>query len=395
MNKYLIVIVCMMFLYSCSEENNRVPSSDDPTIPGKVTKVLWDPLPGAVKLTYDLPSDQSLSYVKAECLINGVVRQVKATSYVNNLIIEGFADTLTYTVNLYSVSRSEKESEPVKIQVKPLSPPFHEVFKNIQIMDDWGGITIFFKNPSEADLAIYVIQIDSTGFWNDGETFYTKRQEGSFSMRGLKPVETRFGVYLRDRWNNSSDTLVMDLTPRFEKQLDRLSFKELILPSDSRFAYGWVMSNLWNGNTGDPGFHTDPDGMWPQHFSFDMGVVEGALLSRCKIWQRRNQPSVHYAERSLRKFEIYGSMNPNLDGSWESWTLLLDSEIIKPSGLPLGTVSQEDTEALYEGHEFVFPLDVPYVRYIRIKVKETWSNMNSFFLAALAFWGSEPSDFNE
>jgi hypothetical protein len=53
-------------------------------------------------------------------LINGVVRQVKASSYVNYLTLEGFADESEYTVYLYSVNRSEKASAPVAVQVKPL-----------------------------------------------------------------------------------------------------------------------------------------------------------------------------------------------------------------------------------------------------------------------------------
>jgi len=381
-----------MFLYSCSEEDNRNPVTSDSTISGQVRNVQWDPLPGAVKLTYDMPGGQSLSYVKAECLINGVVRQVKASSYVNTLTIEGFADESDYTVNLYSVNRSEKASEPVQVRVKPLAPPFQEVFKTLQLVDDWGGATVFFKNPSEANLAICLMQVDSTGFWNQGETFYTKRQDGSFSLRDLKSVETKFGVYIRDRWNNTTDTLVRNLTPRFERRMDRLKFRALLLPSDTPAAYNWVMTNLWNGNTGTPGFHTMTDGIWPHYFTFDMGVEDGALLSRCVLWQRIDGVNYPFGDRNIRKFEMWGSMNPNPDGSWESWTLLLDTEIIKPSGSPMGTLTQEDVESMNNGHEFIFPLDIPYVRYIRIKVKETWNTTREFYLAALAFWGSEPSD---
>ncbi|MDR0814647.1 MAG: DUF4959 domain-containing protein, partial [Bacteroidales bacterium] len=99
MKKYLILMTaCMILCYSCSEENNRVPVSDDTTIPGQVSKIESVSLPGAVKITYQLPEGQNLSYVKAECLINGVVRQVKASSYVNYLTLEGFADESEYTV---------------------------------------------------------------------------------------------------------------------------------------------------------------------------------------------------------------------------------------------------------------------------------------------------------
>jgi len=404
--KYLIVTMfaCMMFLYSCSEEDNRTPLIDDPTIPGQVTNVRVEPLPGAVKLTYDLPPGQSLFYVKAECLMkNGTVRTAKATSYLNNLTIEGFSDTLTYTVNLFSVNRSEKESAPIMIQVQPLAPPFQEVFKNIQLVEDWGGVSAIFENPGEADLAICIIHIDNTGFWNNGETFYTKRQRGSVSVRGFQPVETEFGVYIRDRWDNITDTLMKNLTPRFEKELNPSLFRDAKLPSDAKDYAGQPLSNIFfRTANGGPLFQryfiSETDGSWPQWFTVFLGVgEEGALLSRFKFWQRGqrgyNEETAAFHQRNPKKFEIWGSMEPNPDGTWdESWTLLLDEEVIKPSGLPAGQMSDEDWQAMIDGHDFTFPLNIENVRYIRFKVKETFGNLQSIHMEDIAFWGQEPSD---
>jgi hypothetical protein len=240
--------------------------------------------------------------------------------------------------------------------------------------------------------------IDSTGFWNTGETFYTKQTAGQFSLRGFPPVETTFGVYLRDRWGNTSDTLVRDLTPRFEKQLDKSKFAGMSLPGDAPITptYGWVC--WWNNHLGgeaNQAFATLNNGQWPHVVTFDMSVPEGALLSRMKLWQRLGGSfrPVAYNDRSVRKFEIWGSMNPNLDGSWASWTLLLDGEIIKPSGLPIGTNSDEDMEAYDKGNDVDFPLDIPYVRYIRFICKETWGKMTTIFISSeMSMWGQEPSD---
>jgi len=400
MSKYLFFIACVMLIFSCSEENNRAPVTDDSTIPGQVSNVQAESLPGAVKLTYVMPSGQSLAHVRAECLINGVMRKVKASSYINNLTIEGFADESEYTVNLYSVNRSELESEPVMVTVKPLSPPFRDTFKDIQLIDDWGGATAIFTNPYEADLALNIIYQDSNGFWNHGDTYYTKSKEGTFSLRGFEPVKTTFGVYVRDRWDNISDTLVKELVPRFEKQLDRLKFQMVFLPGDHISSVGGISQYyyMWDGDlakntTGTPTFVTSNDGTWPQWIHVDLGVTEGALLSRFRYWQRgKSTASYQYGDRNIKKFEIWGSMNPNPDGSWESWTLLLDGEVIKPSGLPQGQVSEEDVQAIYDGHEFTFPIEIPHVRYIRLLCKETWANQRTFQVDQIAFWGMEPSD---
>ena len=85
-------------------------------------------------------------------------------------------------------------------------------------------------------------------------------------------------------------------------------------------------------------------------------------------------------------------MDPDLDGSWESWTLLLDAEMIKPSGLPMGQNSPEDIDVWRAGHEFLLPVDIPYVRYIRLKIEETWGAQYRFMIDEMTFWGQEPSD---
>ena len=398
MKQHLIMIACMMLFYSCSEENNLVPVTDDPTIPGQVSNVRAERLPGAVKLTYDMPAGQNLSYVRAECTMkNGVVRKAVASSYINHLTVEGFSDASEYTVKLYSVNRSEKVSNPVSVKVQPLTPNFQEVFKKIQLVDDWGGASVFFENPNEADLAITIIHVDSTGFWNDGETLYTKRQKGQLAVRGLKSKPTKFGVFIRDRWNNVTDTLVEVLTPRFEKEIDRLKFKEVRLPSDAPYGgWGWVMPNIWNNILEAPGYVIANNGPLPQWMTMDLGVEKGALLSRFKLWNRAEIPELYYTGQSIQKFEVWGSMNPNPDGSWDdSWTLLLDEEVIKPSGLPLGQWTDEDYQLLKAGFEYTFPLNVPLVRYIRLKVKKTFGGNVDFLLIQLKYWGSEPDDLNQ
>ena len=384
--------------YSCSDKNSRLPMVDDSTIPGQVSNVESESLPGAVKLTYKLPQGQNLSYIKAECSINGVIRHVKASSFVNNLTIEGFADESAYTVKLYSVNRSEKASEPVVVEVKPLSPNFREVFKSIRLIENWGGASVMFENPGEADLAITMTYLDDDGFWDTGETFYTKMPEGQFSIRGLPPQETTFGVYVTDRWGNTSDTLVSDLTPRFEKQLDKSKFSGMSLPGDAPLTPNFGWANWWNdilGGDGGQAFATINNGQWPHIVTFDLGTPDGALLSRMKLWQRlgNNYAPVAYNDRSVRYFEIWGSMNPSPDGSWDSWTLLLDGEITKPSGLPVGTNSDEDMEAFWSGNDVEFPLDIPPVMYIRFVCKETWGKMTTLFISSeMTLWGQEPSD---
>lgn len=397
---YLIFFIFIWLITACQEENERYPFSSDTTVPNPISDIKVESLPGAVKLTYRIPDDNIISYVKAECMINGTLRETKATSYQNTLTISGFPNTRAYSINVYTVSRNEIYSEAKTIQVEPLTPPFQEVYETLDLFRDFGGATVSFENPNEADLAISLIYIDSLGFWDIAETYYTKRKAGNISARGFDPVETKFGVYIRDRWNNMTDTLVKDLVPIFEKQLDRTKFKEVHLPGDQEAAWGWTMPNIWDGvivnniNPDKPGFHTAPGRGWPHWFTFDLGVE--AKLSRYRFWQRGASPYTSYNDRNIKKFEIWGSLNPSVSGEFdESWTLLLEGEVIKPSGLPLGELSDEDIAEIVNGNEFIFPPNAPITRYIRIKVLETWTGADSFYIMQVAFWGAEADELEE
>ena len=397
MSKYLnFITVCMIVIVaisSCSEENNREPVSSDSNIPEQVSDVQWEAFPGAIRLTYNLPSGRSLSYVKAETYINGVLRQAKASSFVNHMTIEGFADDSEYTVHLYSVNRSEKASQPVVVTVKPELPNFQEVFRNIELVEDWDGASVIFQNPNAADLAITIIHVENDGLWSEGETFYTSRREGIFSLRGIGAVETRFGVFLRDRWNNATDTLVKDLLPRYERQLDHTRYSLYNLPGTATWERSHVSLSpeaAWDGdfskfNDLNPLHISVDDGVWPQQFTMHLGV-EHTILSRMRIWQRGAQFA--YNDRNIRKFQIWGSMEPNPDGSTDdSWFLLLEDEIVKPSGWPLGSNSDEDELTRLEGHEFSFPMDMPQVKFLRFVCVETWARQRSYFMMQIAFWG--------
>jgi hypothetical protein len=383
---FITLIAVGLFAWTACNDYERVPVDSDPTVPGQVSNAQVERLPGAIKLTYNMPDDPVLSYIQAECLINGTLRQVKSSAYQNNLTIEGFADTAVYQVNLYSVSRSEVLSKPVVLQVKPKSPPFQDVFKNISLIPDFGGATVTFKNPDEADLAITLMYIDSLGYWTNGETTYTSKLEGQLSLRNMDTIPTVFGVYIRDRWNNMTDTLVQELTPIYEQQLDRLKVRPYVLPTDEPPAFGWTLDKLWDGLTSEGnGFHTGSE-KWPQWVTFDLGVT--AKFSRFRWWQRKDY-GLEFADRNVKTFEVWGSNNPNLDGSWDSWTYLLTAKSVKPSGLPIGQLSDEDRQLIADGQEHIFPADVPACRYIRLKVTETWiGSIGQWFIMELAFWGA-------
>lgn len=389
--KYFYIITCLISLLvvSCKEEiMEPLPNNDKLTEP--VSNIRVENINGGAILTYDLPKDKNAKYVEAVWETSKGVRTVKASTYNNSMTVEGFGDTNEYEITLYTVNLVEKKSDPVVTTIKPLAPPVDLTFASLGIQEDFGGMTIAFENPAKSDLVISVLAPDSTGLLQPVHDFYTGLPNGTFAVRGLPPVTERFGFFVRDRWDNHSDTLYMELTPIYEELLDKSKFAKFDLPGDMQGNYLNPMHGIWDNNQNTI-MHTytyNAAQMPNVAFAFDMGA--SAKLSRFKLWQRYHDSYTNiYNTANFKEFEVWGTNEiPDMDGSWDNWTKLMDCEVIKPSGLPRGQYSNDDVEAMLAGHEFIFPLDAPVVRFIRIKVTKNWGDYRWIFASEITFWGA-------
>lgn len=358
--------------------------------PGKISKTTVENLPGAAKITYTLPDNADVLYVTAGFEIRpGVKKEEKASLYKNFVLLEGFADTLEHTVTLTVVSKSEKKSEPVVVKVKPLLPPYIAVFRSLIVKEDWGGLSITYANTTQADVSIMTLT-DTAGAFESVDNYYTKLPAGSYALRGYDSVSRKFGIAVKDRWGNVSDTMINVYKPLYEKKLDKTRFQVVELPTDVKSEDNWgdmSVPRLWDGSIdGWDMFHSKPHAV-PMWITFDMGVT--AQLSRTTLWQRQDDQSLMYAQNNVKRYELWGSVNPNPDGSWDnSWTKLVAGTVKKPSGRPLGEVAQEDLDAIRLGDEQSIPLSMPRVRYIRIKILETFqTGASAANIAEISIWG--------
>lgn len=391
--KMFILALVISSMIKCSSDVERgIPSQENDAAPSPVTDVRITAIPGGATLSYTLPKSGNLLYVMAEYAIGEKLFEKKASFYNNSLTIEGFPDTKSYDLKLYSVSRSGTKSLPVNVTVNPLIPPVESTFQSIVMEPTFGGVKVHFTNENESELKLVVLTTDSLGDLFPADMYYTKQKEAAFSVRGFEPEERTFGLYVLDRWNNYSDTLFVEITPWFEQQLDKFHFKALHLPTDTYEPHAsatFTMERLWDGVWGtDACFHTKPNTGIPQWFTFDLGVK--ARLSRFKLYHRLSgnngaNSDGQYSAGSPKIVEIYGSNNPNPNGSWDSWDLMGKFESIKPSGDPKWT-SEDIQYACFDGEDFEFTDPQPY-RYLRFKVLKVWSSVTYIFLAELTFWG--------
>src|SRR5690606_18219200 len=152
-------------------------------------------------------------------------------------------------VTLYVVGRDEQRSEKMQVTVSPLTPPYIETFKNLEVLEDWGGVTVHATNEGENDLVFGVFAMGDDGKPQPASAHYTKQADVAFAVRGFEAKNTVFGFFVRDKWENHSDTLYVELTPLYETELARSKFTEVQLPTDTYEGHNIInspMHRMWN-----------------------------------------------------------------------------------------------------------------------------------------------------
>lgn len=398
--KYIIFIGVILFcLNSCKEETVGQPSINS-NQPDAISNPVVENIPGGAIITYDLPQENYLLGVKAVYVLNGEEKYTNASMYTNKVKIEGYGSTDIQTVKLYTVDRSLNESEPVSVNIQPLTPPISTIFESIVMDKSFGGVYLKWENKNEADIAIYVMAEDSIGDMKVAEVIYSSAKEGSYGIRGFDTEEREFATYVRDRWNNHSDTLVRRLTPIFEERLDRTLHKRQPLPGDNLTEFpGWPFNNMFNGiEAGDEGWLTDLNAgtTLPVTFTVDLGTT--TKLSRYKLWHRDG--SFLFQHCNPRLWTVYGSATLTKDPTVyleyyqtdeykQDWFYMGNFTPVRPSGTPDSSVPTADDKAYAkQGFEFELPIDAPPIRYLRFTVYEVYA-LTDVHISELAFWGGK------
>jgi hypothetical protein len=419
MKKIIFMITALIYITSGCKEEGRLDQIDDSEpAPTQVTVEGVTNKPGGAVIRYKVPNDKNLLGVKVAYTRNGEVCESKASKYIDTLVVEGFGTAEQQEAQLYSVGVNGKLSEPLPVPIRPLAPPVQTV--RFDIEEGFGGVVVsLLENHSRADLSV-ILMADTLEYvdggnerrWRDIQTFYTKSVAMKFSRRNLNSKPAYFAAYIRDRWGNMSDTVYRQLTPIEEVKLPKTEFVNAMLPTDfyspAEGQNNYRLEQIWlGGEASNQTFYASAfAGPMPQWFTIDLG--HKMSISRFQIWPRST--SEMYSGSSPRIFQLWGSDNPNPDGSWESWSLLGEFEQFKPSGYgegrEVGPITDEDITYFRTKSEFeLVPTEQasdPYmmVTHLRFKVMSTYTTYGTeatngqVIICELAFWGQLKDEEN-
>lgn len=441
---FILASISLIFI-RCEDVKDWSDPKDD-IRPGKISNVVVENLNGAARITYTLPSDNDLLGIKAIFSHgdNGKDQQLAFSSAFRDTIdLDGFTDTNERIVKLFTIDKSKNESEPVEVIVKPLIPSVYLIRKTLKVSETFGGLRINWKNPDKRAIGISLFLADSTGEMEHNYTYFSSSAEEGYSFRGLKSVETKFQIKIRDTWDRYSDPLDTVLTPVFEEYISSKDKNgQLIIlqyaHSDGSAEYrgdvprsaqvptqDWKnmfdgnISTMFNtGNQGNPlsQYTKNPDDktiVFPVYFIMDMG--RSCKFSRIKfwhwdfrtlmsgapkhfqLWATNEKPEpVDFSTDKIKSLAYWTSW-PEVGGydGWKGkWDLIADCWNIPASGQTnLLLISAADISwAQQNGFEHDINPDFTNkaYRYIRLVHIQNWNSASGLTqIGDFAFWGQQ------
>jgi hypothetical protein len=395
---FYIITVAIAGMVSCTEPHlGQTPTDGIAPLPAMNVKA--EPMPGGALLSYEISSqDKDISYVKCEYTYRGEKWTVRSSVYNNYLIIEGIGSVEPVNYTVYVVDHSENVSTGVSGSFTPDTPPLETIFASLEMLPNFGGVSITWTNETETEIGITVFAEDSIGVMREGRTQYSRDLSGELSFRGYDPVERRFAVRITDKWGNVSSVKEGAITPLYERLLDKSKFLEMALPGDNTSVNNnRPLRNCWDGRD-DVLWHT-VEGQFmpfPMYITIDLGVE--VKFSRMRLVSRSGY---YYNNHTFKTFEVWGAKdykrnmpveywtgnNWKTDGDWE---MLGDYEIKRPSGAidPIGNPTGEDLALAQAGFPFNVPIEKETLRYLRFVIKTTWSS-GALHMAEFYFYGDD------
>lgn len=387
---YLVLVAQGLFFTSCRKEDEYKKYFGKGEIPyaGRADTVIVHPGAQRMLLSVVLGNDPLVTKIKAfwndgkDSIAKVVTRDlIKGTV---DLMIDNLEEG-TYNFTVYTYDNKNNSSVVRYVSGTVYGPVYSSALvnrrlKGITYNTDGSLINISWAhgNPDEEG-----IELLYTGKDGESKKRMIPRNEVLTSLSEYdENTKLRYRTIFKPD-PNAIDTYTMEYIevelPVFERMLDKSRFNLYVLPTDATTAHGWVMPNMWKDDGGASSFATINGSL--QWFTFDTGV--STSISRFKTWQASDRL---YKGESIKRFELWGSNNPDIDGSWGSWTKLGTFESIKPSGSPVGTNTPGDVAYANAGEEFDIPSGSPKVRYIRVKVLELWGSGGFATLGEVTLW---------
>ena len=375
--KITFSILFVTLIFSCSKNENV-----DTTPPGILSDISVVPTNGGGIISYSLPSDNDISYVRAEYTNSQGEDVFRVSSRYNNSIeINGLNQTTPIQVRLYVVDENENVSEEVEIEFTPLESFIYLVQQSIEISPDLGGVKITWENIASKTVFVYVHILNGTN--ETIRILSSDNAQESLFIRGLDAVEMTFSTKVEDFDGNITDLQVVgNYTPLFEEKIEKNTWTLIASQSINGNAYEGRTVNFWDDIVDT--VETDSDNSYfiatrennGGSLNFPLDIVidlnKNVKIKRFKIWQRAywyqgGGVTYHYQEENLKSFNLYASNDA------QSWDLLGEFDIGDPRD-SAGNIPASAFQEAIDGHDFTLDSTSEQFRYLKFSITSNYGS---------------------
>lgn len=375
--KITFSILFVTLIFSCSKNENV-----DTTPPGILSDISVVPTNGGGIISYSLPSDNDISYVRAEYTNSQGEDVFRVSSRYNNSIeINGLNQTTPIQVRLYVVDENENISEEVEIEFTPLESFIYLVQQSIEISPDLGGVKITWENIASKTVFVYVHILNGTN--ETIRILSSDNAQESLFIRGLDAVEMTFSTKVEDFDGNITDLQVVgNYTPLFEEKIEKNTWTLIASQSMNGNAYEGRTVNFWDDIVDT--VETDSDNSYfiatrennGGSLNFPLDIVidlnKNVKIKRFKIWQRAywyqgGGVTYHYQEENLKSFNLYASNDA------QSWDLLGEFDIGDPRD-SAGNIPASAFQEAIDGHDFTLDNTSEQFRYLKFSITSNYGS---------------------
>lgn len=375
--KIIFSIFLITLTFSCSKNEDV-----DSTPPGILSNISVVPTNGGGIISYSLPSDNDISYVRAEYTNSQGEEVFRVSSrYNTSLEINGLNQTTSIKVRLYVVDENENISDEVEIELTPLESFIYLVQQSIEISPDLGGVKITWENIATKTVFVYVHILNGTD--ETIRILSSDNAEESLFIRGLDAVEMTFSTKVEDFDGNITDLQVVgNYTPLFEEKIEKNTWTLIASQSINGNAYEGRTVNFWDDIVDT--VETDSDNSYfiatrennGGSLNFPLDIVidlnKNVKIKRFKLWQRAywyqgGGVTYHYQEENLKSFNLYASNDA------QSWELLGEFDIGDPRD-SAGNIPASAFQEAIDGHDFSLDNTSEQFRYLKISITSNYGS---------------------
>ena len=373
----LFLLFIFAAIISCSDHEDL-----DTSPPGVLSNVSVTPTNGGGIISYTLPSDDDILYVKA-VYTNSQGEEVFRVSSKHNTSVEitGLSQLTPVNVKLFVVDLNENVSETVSIDFTPLKSFIFFVQESIQISPDLGGVKITWENIASKTVFVYVHILE--GADEVIRILSSNNAQESIFIRGLAPSEISISTKVEDFDGNITELEEKGrYTPLFEEKIDKSTWTLVSGQSINGNAYEGKTVNFWDDVVDT--VETDADNSYfiatrdnnGGSLNFPLDIVidlnKNVKIQRFIVWQRAywyqgGGVTYHYQEENIKSFNLYASSDA------QTWNLLGEFDIGDPRN-GAGEIPATALQEAIDGHEFSLQNTSEAFRYLKFQITSNYGS---------------------